>query len=172
MADNANPSRPVRARGLKPIVNCAQLLNCWSRPVRARGLKHTPVAAAHRPKMTSRPVRARGLKQEESAFNDWSSLVAPRTGAWIETPGCPVSEGASSSRPVRARGLKLAHFGRVHALRSGRAPYGARGLKHRRLLHRRPARHVVPRNPASISTRHWRGLGNAITRRITPEGGE
>ena len=56
-------SRPVRARGLKPYHRAPWPAPCWSRPVRARGLKHHYRIAI----MQSR-------------------LVAPRAGAWIETP--------------------------------------------------------------------------------------
>jgi len=36
--------------------------------------------------------------------NKW--VVAPRTGAWIETGSLPLRRIPSGSRPARARGLK------------------------------------------------------------------
>ena len=34
----------------------------------------------------SHPVWVRGLKQQASDVNDFAKWVAPRVGAWIETP--------------------------------------------------------------------------------------
>ncbi len=38
--------------------------------------------------------------------NQHRKIVAPRTGAWIETPIAHQLSGSASSRPARARGLK------------------------------------------------------------------
>ena len=77
-------SRPVRARGLKPG-GCGQALaGRQSRPVRARGLKLCPDGVGC-DLIRSRPVRARGLKHFEAGLVQ-CDLVAPRAGAWIETP--------------------------------------------------------------------------------------
>ncbi len=57
------PSRPTRARGLKPV------------------LDRTSVTFR-----ASRPTRARGLKQEHEDERRPRLHVAPHAGAWIETP--------------------------------------------------------------------------------------
>ena len=55
----------------------------WSLPVRERGLKS---AKSHKSKSNdaSLPVRERGLKSDAELRRVYSSLVAPRAGAWIE----------------------------------------------------------------------------------------
>jgi len=80
----------------------------------------------------SRPARARGLKPLISVFAKPNSFVAPRAGAWIETPPLGLllerrlvapRAGAwietvfalccgcrTPSRPARARGLKLKYL--------------------------------------------------------------
>ena len=55
-----------------------------SRPVRARGLKPIEIGHANNV-IESRPVRARGLKLVARALHHLRTEVAPRTGAWIET---------------------------------------------------------------------------------------
>jgi len=63
---------------------CGWVISMPSRPVRARGLKLVGVGLAAEV-AGSRPVRARGLKLARymaPAGDD----VAPRAGAWIETP--------------------------------------------------------------------------------------
>ena len=57
----------------------------------------------------SRPARARGLKPN-STWTEYSVLVAPRAGAWIETAGNQNAIAPAKSRPARARGLKHANF--------------------------------------------------------------
>ena len=140
-------------------------------PYGARGLKQQTGQATAPAKMSC-PVRGAWIETSESRRGrQRRARSCPVRGAWIETKCRCLRIRADGCRaPYGARGLKQDRFAGLWPC-AYRAPYGARGLKHRRLLHRRPARHVVPRNPASISTRHWRGLGNAITRRITPEGG-
>ena len=59
-------SRPVRARGLKPLVGAVNRPYVVSRPVRARGLKPI-ITLSPSFRARSRPVRARGLKQREKA---------------------------------------------------------------------------------------------------------
>jgi len=55
-----------------------------SRPSRARGLKHLDALSTffH---LLSRPSRARGLKHVMSEVTVTVEIVAPFTGAWIET---------------------------------------------------------------------------------------
>ena len=56
------PSRPTRARGLKPLHQLRTIGQRASRPTRARGLKLVkPVLISN--VRASRPTRARGLKQ-------------------------------------------------------------------------------------------------------------
>jgi len=56
-----------------------------SRPARARGLK-LYLLEDIREQIRSRPARARGLKLERRLHRQTAELVAPRAGAWIETP--------------------------------------------------------------------------------------
>ena len=58
---NPDPSRPMRARGLKPSKRYNSKFSFESRPMRARGLKHFTICSFF--------------------FND----VAPHAGAWVET---------------------------------------------------------------------------------------
>ena len=102
------PSRPVRARGLKPLGYTRLFCRCESRPVRARGLKHQTFCALHIQGL-SRPVRARGLKPFMRLGIGGRMEVAPRAGAWIETGIKSGKYHEGMSRPVRARGLKLCH---------------------------------------------------------------
>ncbi len=60
--------------------------------------------------------------------------VAPRTGAWIETPVPSMSSLAASSRPARARGLKHQKGAAIAQAIQSR-PARARGLKQRRWGH-------------------------------------
>ncbi len=64
-------------------------------------------AAPGRAHALSRPSRARGLKLLFGIAGDQVLLVAPFTGAWIETAAAVASPPtAVASRPSRARGLK------------------------------------------------------------------
>jgi len=76
----------------------------------------------------SRPVRARGLKRFLGRQMLKKMRVAPRAGAWIETPDNTLERLRVRSRPVRARGLKLAGYGVGVSHRESR-PVRARGLK-------------------------------------------
>ena len=49
----------------------------------------------------------RGLKQEIDILISLAHLVAPYTGAWIETVQVPVHILNYESHPIRVRGLKL-----------------------------------------------------------------
>jgi len=55
----------------------------------------------------SRPSRARGLKLGQPINLGARIVVAPFTGAWIETANRLAVSRYCSSRPSRARGLKL-----------------------------------------------------------------
>ena len=75
----------MRERGLKLCLCCQKATRLSSLPVRERGLK------LRKPKVdgnnvTSLPVRERGLKQWLYGIGFPKSHVAPRAGAWIETP--------------------------------------------------------------------------------------
>ena len=78
------PSRPTRARGLKPNFQGASAWEWGSRPTRARGLKQDMYDFSEF-EITSRPTRARGLKLSVFSEEHIACLVAPHTGAWIET---------------------------------------------------------------------------------------
>ena len=55
---------------------------------------------------SSHPTRVRGLKQFNLQYVA-SNLVAPHTGAWIETLDLASSSSTAWSHPTRVRGLKL-----------------------------------------------------------------
>ena len=78
-------SLPVRERGLKQ--KSWQRIFCQFRslPVRERGLKPLELDLKVVDKL-SLPVRERGLKHLLSICGALLFLVAPRAGAWIETP--------------------------------------------------------------------------------------
>ena len=77
----------------------------------------------------SRPAWARGLKRGTilEALGDMD--VAPRVGAWIETPLAAGLAIGSASRPAWARGLKHKQHKRTEQNQESR-PAWARGLKH------------------------------------------
>ncbi len=77
--------------------------------------------------------------------------VAPRTGAWIETPVPSMSSLAASSRPARARGLKHQKGAAIAQAIQSR-PARARGLKHRYRAALQHRQHVAPRTGAWIET--------------------
>ena len=76
----------------------------------------------------SRPSRARGLKQGQGRENMWNAMVAPLTGAWIETPYAVLPYQGRWSRPSRARGLKHKQHVIYRQYQRSR-PSRARGLK-------------------------------------------
>ena len=100
-------SHPVWVRGLKPKFGvimikpigvaprvgawietpsvCAYLYFITSHPVWVRGLKQEDGKKRH-VLCASHPVWVRGLKQEWFGRNRLRQKVAPRVGAWIETP--------------------------------------------------------------------------------------
>jgi len=78
-------SRPARARGLKHVLKTESIFFNASRPARARGLKPHPELDFPL-RQLSRPARARGLKHNDLGFLSSTTKVAPRAGAWIETP--------------------------------------------------------------------------------------
>ena len=55
----------------------------------------------------SHPVWVRGLKLSLGRHYFFHQLVAPRVGAWIETPHTVKNHIKSVSHPVWVRGLKL-----------------------------------------------------------------
>ena len=57
-----------------------------SLPVRERGLKLFVGHREYRAALASLPVRERGLKHASKMVNAQLWQVAPRAGAWIETP--------------------------------------------------------------------------------------
>ena len=72
----------------------------------------------------SRPVRARGLKRFEGLLLVQISLVAPFTGAWIETMRLSAFARPGRVAPLRARGLKPMYLLRIK-FHIGRALTGA-----------------------------------------------
>ena len=58
----------------------------------------------------SPPARGRGLKPLTTELTIKSTLVAPRTGAWIETKNLSRLGAAAMSPPARGRGLKQKQY--------------------------------------------------------------
>src|SRR5690349_5749585 len=77
-----------------------------SPPARGRGLKRAHVPRPALPAATSPPARGRGLKRPGAAALGGGLLVAPRAGAWIETPARSCRFDSWGSPPARGRGLK------------------------------------------------------------------
>jgi len=71
------------------------------------------------------------------AMRDLLCSVAPRAGAWIETPQQPKVRQEPRSPPARGRGLKLCRTQSGPACRLS-PPARGRGLKHTRTLRVRP----------------------------------
>ena len=64
-------------------------------------------------------------------LEDWSYLVAPRVGAWIETSSVKFSKYFGySSHPVWVRGLKHAYIWEGKSAQLESHPVWVRGLKH------------------------------------------
>ena len=61
-----------------------------SHPVWVRGLKHRPLWIGGGGPKVSHPVWVRGLKLIVKYLFENKTCVAPRVGAWIETPIYPV----------------------------------------------------------------------------------
>ena len=76
--------------------------------VRVRGLKHQKMGTRTLSKK-SHLVRVRGLKHMTHADIEKKRIVAPCTGAWIETNLNIGEVTATGSHLVRVRGLKLKH---------------------------------------------------------------
>ena len=99
----------------------------WSHgspPTRGRGLK-PPISRIGITTERSPPTRGRGLKREVARSPQWSTLVAPHAGAWIETLNS-ISQAAPvvGSPPTRGRGLKHRPHRSPSASPSGRPPRG------------------------------------------------
>ena len=63
----------------------SSLLSIRSHPVRVRGLKQQHIINIG-VEIGSHPVRVRGLKHGVKQPKNGDKFVAPRAGAWIETP--------------------------------------------------------------------------------------
>ena len=79
--------------------------------------------------LRSHPVWVRGLKRSIICFSIFVGKVAPRVGAWIETPVNQMSRmEAAGSHPVWVRGLKQLQFEHERDQRQSH-PVWVRGLK-------------------------------------------
>jgi len=76
-----------------------------SRPVRARGLKPVNPRSAYQLNLVA-PRAGAWIETDKTAVSLAPNLVAPRAGAWIETVYRFRDVHIVESRPVRARGLK------------------------------------------------------------------
>ena len=137
---NANLSRPIGARGLKPSTD--------SDPENGFDVA---------------PHRGAWVETTRSASAFEKNSVAPHRGAWVETSlGLNSQNFYHTSRPIGARGLKQqADQQRADAGQS--RPIGARGLKHaavERALG--AARGVAPHRGAWVETLYLgrRGIGS------------
>ena len=100
-------SHPVWVRGLKHVLAITGRVRVASHPVWVRGLKLFNLCARCDLVM-SHPVWVRGLKQIIEYLFVAANLVAPRVGAWIETPANTWAiTTRAASHPVWVRGLKL-----------------------------------------------------------------
>ena len=98
-----------------------------SPPARGRGLKHLSVISLLTYRM-SPPARGRGLKHCAFYLESQSWIVAPRTGAWIETFLKTIKNITARSPPARGRGLKPEESVRCYE-RKESPPARGRGLK-------------------------------------------
>ena len=87
--------------------------------------------------------------------------VAPRVGAWIETPKAYEGEHLGLSHPVWVRGLKLKNVG-MKGVAMASHPVWVRGLKHHETICCTMYAQVAPRVGAWIETTARRKI-----RRIT-----
>ena len=148
------------------------IISAWSPPARGRGLKRTPTRQLCGPR-ASPPARGRGLKHDPLCGLPFADGVAPRAGAWIETPldGCSRPGAAVAPRagawietgknnqfprvpespPARGRGLKLK---RCQAANAGFMSPPARGRGLKRAVRQACRQHspVAPRAGAWIET--------------------
>ena len=76
----------MRVRGLKLFIHDRPVVAGKSHPVRVRGLKLIVDLPVEQNPAESHPVRVRGLKLVLRTIIDGRATVAPRAGAWIETP--------------------------------------------------------------------------------------
>ena len=113
------------------------------------------------PSMSSRslPTQERGLKPVVERLAGYAKLVAPHTGAWIETSISRHLHALIVSLPTQERGLKLA-LGIFALGASGSLPTQERGLKQLVFPATRPA--ITP----SLPTQE-RGLKLRTARRST-----
>ena len=86
----------------------------------------------------SHPIRVRGLKLPEVELGMIGLIVAPYTGAWIETLiTSKYKDKIEQSHPIRVRGLKPA-INMVFNLIYKSHPIRVRGLKPQKPIHHPP----------------------------------
>src|SRR6266508_2748206 len=85
------------------MIHDARGITVGSPPVRGRGSKRSP-QRHHGAVVESPPVRGRGSKLLGQRRLGGLDIVAPRAGAWIETPEFRGLIGNTKSPPVRGRG--------------------------------------------------------------------
>ena len=98
-------SPPVRGRGLKLFSVIVIVVPLMSPPVRGRGLKHQILYHGDKFEQVA-PRAGAWIETPTSCFDPDVSSVAPRAGAWIETIDCGDWLESGESPPVRGRGLK------------------------------------------------------------------
>ena len=76
----------------------------------------------------SHPLRVRGLKRVNHETDKGIRVVAPFTGAWIETIHVAVLPDLNVSHPLRVRGLKLQQP-EIRGIAGSSHPLRVRGLK-------------------------------------------
>ena len=100
----------------------------------------------------SRPSRARGSKLDQSAKRSERRIVAPLTGAWIETVSRACQSASSPrSRPSRARGSKPSIL-QTWPAGWGRAPHGRVDRNNPLSVYPDPSALVAPLTGAWIET--------------------
>ena len=99
-------SLPTRGRGLKPGWRGTGALQTESLPTRGRGLKRY----AHDPSsgwVVVAPYTGAWIETRMAWHRCAPDRVAPYTGAWIETYMPTLDDAKLQSLPTRGRGLKL-----------------------------------------------------------------
>ena len=136
----------------------------WSHPSRVRGLKLLKVVKI-KYNDGSHPSRVRGLKRPWNPLKARKALVAPFTGAWIEThPALYHLPQLHPSHPSRVRGLKQLEY-KIMDNQLGSHPSRVRGLKHAKNGEAFDRLLVAPFTGAWIETSALYALSTYIMRR-------
>ncbi len=124
-------SRPMRARGLKPVATHAITPSGLVAPHAGAWIETSDRFSALR-RASVAPHAGAWIETSSTFLIQFPSSVAPHAGAWIETPIRENPTPCRLSRPMRARGLKRAGTLPGIFIPVPSRPMRARGLKPRR----------------------------------------